>query len=247
MSDQEQQQEQQEPQDTTVTDTGQQDQGEQTPEVPTPPAEPAEADTGTNAPEAKEPDTQDDDPRIKKANAEAAKYRTKLRATEESVNDLQAKYDQLLEGLGRLSGHTPDEGEKVDPDEAIAAATKRAEQAEAEARTLRVSGDLRDKASDAGLNARILIPLLKGEGKLDDLDPQADDYATQVEAVVTHAKDAYPELRAQVVPRSSGNAPTPTDNGPSTLDKDDLLRMQQAGEFEEINKAFAEGRFKLNN
>lgn len=192
--------------------------------------------------QSQEGTTEQDDPRIKRANAEAANYRTKLREQEKIVADLQSKYDAMLQGLGKLSGHVPEEGEQVDPDEAIAAATKRAEQAEAKARALEVTSDLRDKASEAGLNSRLLVPLLKGEGKLDNLDPEADDYTSQVEAVIAEAQETYPELKAQVAPRSSGQAPTPTDNSDNKLSPDDLARLYAEGKWDEINKAVSEGR-----
>lgn len=201
---------------------------------------PTTPETGTNpTTEGQEPNPvgEVDDPRVKKANGEAARYRTQLREQEAAVAEMQAKYDALLAGLGKLSGHVPEEGQQVDPEDAIRAATERAENAETAARTLQVSTDLRDQADSAGLNPRLLIPLLKGEGKLSDLDPTSEDYATQVEALITEAKDAYPELRTQVVPRSSGNAPTPTE-GEKQITRDDLQKMSAA----EINQAVKAGK-----
>ena len=188
-------------------------------------------------------DTGDKDPRVSAANNEAAKTRLKLREQEKAFEELQGKYENILKGLGSLAGIPSEEGQEPDPDEALKAALAERDEARKEIRETRVNNALRDASAAEKLNARLLLPLLRGEGKLDALDPSADDFQAQVAAVISEAKDAYPELRSQAVPSSSGQtANPPAQSSAGKLSQEDLSRLAAEGKWAEINKAAAEGR-----
>lgn len=183
------------------------------------------------------------DPRVSAANREAAATRLKLREQEKAFEELQGKYENMLKGLGSLAGIEPEEGQEPDPDEALKAALAERDEARREIRETRVNEALRNAAAGEKINARLLLPLLRGEGKLDALDPSADDFQAQVAAVVTEAKTDYPELRSQAVPPSSGQtANPPAQTGDGKLSQEDLARLAAEGKWAEINKAAAEGR-----
>lgn len=187
--------------------------------------------------------TEDKDPRVTAANREAAATRLKLREQEKAFEELQGKYEDILKGLGSLAGIPSEEGQEPDPDEALKVALAERDEARKEIRETRVNNALRDAAAAEKLNTRLLLPLLRGEGKLDALDPSADDFQAQVAAVMAEAKETYPELRSQAVPPSSGQtANPPAQNGDGKLSQEELSRLAAEGKWAEINKAAAEGR-----
>lgn len=196
------------------------------------------------APQAPEeqstPTPQEDveDKRIKKLNEEAARYRTERNEARDQIADLNGKYDQLLKGLATLTGQEP---EQANPEDAIAAAIAERDAARQELRTMRVTSDVNTAINKAGVDPTLTLAVLKADGTLDQLDPTADDYASQVEAAVSAVAEANPRLRTQVVPKSSGQAPTPTDTGTRVVSRDDLAEMTSA----EINQLARDG--KLNH
>ena len=173
------------------------------------------------------PASQEDaeDKRIKKLNEEAARYRTERNEARDQIADLNGKYDQLIKGLATLTGQEP---EQANPEDAIAAAIAERDAARQELRTMRVTSDVNTAINKAGVDPTLTLAVLKADGTLDQLDPTADDYACQVEAAVSAVAEANPRLRTQVVPKSSGQAPTPTDSGAHRVSREELANMSPA-------------------
>ena len=194
------------------------------------------------APQAPEeqpaPASQEDageDKRIKKLNEEAARYRTERNEARDQIADLSGKYDQLIRGLATLTGQEP---EQASPEDAIAAAIAERDAARQELRTMRVTSDVNTAINQAGVDPTLTLAVLKADGTLDQLDPTADDYASQVEAAVSAVAEANPRLRTQVVPKSSGQAPTPTDSGAHRVSREELATMSPA----DVHRLAAEGK-----
>ena len=183
------------------------------------------------------PASQEDaeDKRIKKLNEEAARYRTERNEARDQIADLTGKYDQLLKGLATLTGQ---ESEQADPEDAIAAAIAERDAARQELRIMRVTSDVNTAINKAGVDPTLTLAVLKADGTLDQLDPTADDYASQVEAAVSAVAEANPRLRTQVVPKSSGQAPTPTDSGTHRVSREELANMAPA----DVHRLAAEGK-----
>ena len=164
-----------------------------------------------------------EDDRIKKLNAESARYRTERNEYKTQVQDLSAKYEQIIKGLSTLTGQES-EGE-TDPQKVIDAAIAERDQARAEVKTMKITGDLRAEFSKQNTDPALTLAVLKADGLLDTLDPTADDYPAQVAALVSDVVEKNPRLRTQVVPPSSGQSPTPSDNGQKRITVDDLEKM----------------------
>lgn len=176
-----------------------------------------------------------EDKRIKKLNEEAARYRTERNEARDQIADLNGKYDQLLKGLASLTGQEP---EQANPEDAIAAAIAERDAARQELRTMRVTSDVNTAINKAGVDPTLTLAVLKADGTLDQFDPTADDYASQVEAAVSAVAEANPRLRTQVVPKSSGQAPTPTDSGTHRVSREELANMSPA----DVHRLAAEGK-----
>lgn len=207
---------------TTTDATG--DEQQQAPAEATPQeATPDIAPTPDVAPQ--EDAAEEEGKRIKQLNAEAARYRTERNQVREENEQLAAKVDKLMKGIASLAGQEPEE---TDPEKALAAAVAERDAARQELRTMRVSSDLSSHIAKAGADPSLTLAVLKADGTLDQLDPTADDYASQVEAAVSAVVEAHPRLVTQVVPQTSGHAPTPTDNSTglgAQITRDDLDKM----------------------
>lgn len=209
----------------------------------TPPVEQSEGNPDTNPQgEANADNGQEPDPAIKKANREAANYRTQLREQEKKNAALESKLNDLLGGLGKLTGTS----KETSPEDALKQAQAEREEAQAKLREMEQEILLGRAGKEAGADMDLLLPFLRGTGALKELDPTAADYADQVSALVKATVDSNPKLKTTVVPSSSGNTQTPTSNsGLKDLNQEDLQRMFDNGQHAEINKAFSEGRFKF--
>lgn len=207
----------------------------------------------TDTPHAEEKDTsnetgektsqeQEIDPRVSAANREAASYRVKLREQEKQNAELAEKYQQLVNGLASLTGA---ETEQADPQEQLKAALAERDSANQRIREMTITQNVQMASEKHNADASLLIPFLKGSGKLDTLNPEDADYASQVETLVSDTVKAFPQVKkaAQAVPNSSGqpNNPNP-DRSDESLTREDLARLQAAGNWAAINQAAANGR-----
>jgi hypothetical protein len=133
---------------------------------------------------------------VKKLRDENAKYRTRLRddvkkARDEAAQEARDAFARdLLGGMGLLE----DENE-VDPTEAINLANSRAEEAAERLRNYEIKDALRSAAEKHGGDMSLLYPHLLGTDVLLDLNPDDDDFADQVSAVVESAIEKHPKLK----------------------------------------------------
>lgn len=181
--------------------------------------------------------TQEEDPRITKANKEAASYRRQLRDTEKDRDAKAAKLDDLLKRVAALTGQP----EEVPLEEQLAAAQARLEEAENANRTMRVESLVTAAARTKGADSNLLLAVLNQQGALAALDPAADDAATQVDALITAAVEQYPQLVAQEAPRRSGNPATPPESHRlltvedlETMTPEEIYEAQKAGKFNHL-------------
>ncbi|MBV7292368.1 hypothetical protein [Corynebacterium sp. TAE3-ERU16] len=195
-----------------------------------------------DSPDAREgAEDQDASPEISKLRQEAAKYRTRARERERELAQVKAQQDKILKGLASLTGGGAAEDES--PEDRLKALAAERDQLNARLREVQTTNLVSAAAAKAGADTDILTDYLKGSGKLSDLDPDADDFSSQVEELVSATVEAHPNLRTQVVARSSGQAKNPApEQDPKMLTAEDLDRMAKAGDWAGINKAVAEGR-----
>lgn len=130
-----------------------------------PPADPDPADDG-------------DDPRVKRANAQAAKYRTELRET-------QAKLDKQGETLAALAAVFNPDANNSDPDPA--ALTGQVEQLTTRTAQLEAELLVHTIAGDNGGNPVALLDSRSFANTLHGLDPSAEDYTEQVAKAISDA------------------------------------------------------------
>lgn len=221
----------------TPTEATPADQAEETP--PTPEVEEGEDPDAAKVAE----DDKFDRSYVEKLRRGEAAHRTRSKELEAELAETQERFSMFEREIKKLFGN--DEEEQT-PEQLIQAANERAEQAAKELRTLKTERAIQDAAKEHGADTKVLLPLLRGLGAFDALDPTADDCTSQVETLVAETVEKFPQVRTTKVPASSGNAPTPTPHESTKyLNEEDLLRMQEAGEYEAINKAFAAGRFKF--
>lgn len=188
---------------------------------------------------------------VEKIRKEAASHRTKAKEYEDAVAAAQAEKDDLINKIGKAFGFVKDdETEQADAGALVEQVTAERDTLQQELKSLRQENALSKALNSVTIDGQpvqvdptLTLAVVKGNGALNDLDPGSDDYASQVEQIVSETVKAHPQLRAQVAPRSSGTAPTPTDNTDGKkLTADDLTRLSQEGKWDEINKAAAEGR-----
>ena len=156
------------------------------------PAEPTPAET-PETPPVETPETpESDDPRVKRANAEAAKYRTSLRAQEQATADLQAKFDEQGQTLAKLAAvFNPDAG-NADPAEQVQTITAEADKLRSRVGELEAELLVHNLAGTEGVNASRLLDSRTFTNALHGLDPAADNYRDQVADAIKEAvsKDA---------------------------------------------------------
>ena len=167
----------------------------------TPPAPPADPATPPVVDPPADPDpTDDSDPRVKRANAQAAQYRVQLRAQETKVAELEGTLAKLAAALNPGATET-------DPAQQAATATAEAERVRTEAAQLKAELQVHNLAAEAGANAVKLLDSRRFTDKLHGLDPAADDYTDQVSAAIKDAvsKDATLSAAGQVPSRGGAS------------------------------------------
>lgn len=171
--------------------------------TPAPPADPAPAD-----PPPVDPADDENDPRVKRANAQAADYRTKLRAQEQATADLQAKLDEQASTLSKLAAvFNPEANPADDPAQALQTITAEAETLRTEATTLRAELAVHNLAADNGGNPNALLDSRSFLNALQKLDASADDYRDKVAAAIKAAVESNATLSATGPAPAKGGAP----------------------------------------
>lgn len=204
---------------------------------------PQQQDTGQDTPQEGDLDQLPDWARaqISKANDEAAKRRRELRDLQQAQQAQQTQQEQFREKMLAALGITPEGEQQTDPDALVKSVTEERDQTLQELNALREQVAVNNAATKAGVDPDVALRFLRGGNDLADLDPTADDYNARVAEKVTAVAEAYPGMRTQVVPKSSGDAPTPSNQGGPKITHDDLANMTA----EEIYAAQKAG--KLNH
>ena len=165
-----------------------------------PPADPAPAD-----PPTVDPAEDETDPRVKRANAQAANYRTQLREAEaaKAAAD-QAQTDLLARLTAALGGDAPTE---TDPAQQVQALTTQVETLSAELGTARTELAVHALAADNGGNANALLDSRSFLNTLQTLDASTDDYRDQVALAIKAAVESNANLSATGPGPARGGAP----------------------------------------
>lgn len=180
---------------------------------PVDPQAPAPADPPAD--QSSEPDTFDR-AAMEKARGQAARYRTERNDLATKVDELtaaeaqsKAQLDAVLKALGL------GEAEEVDPAKLLEQVTSEKATIEAERdaerqelRALRIDNAVQAACREANADTVLTSAVLTTSGKLDALDPTADDFMAQVAALVGEAVNGNPKLKAsQVEATASGPDP----------------------------------------
>lgn len=157
---------------------------------PTP--EPTNEPEPGNEPEPTNEPSGDEDARIKRANREAAKYRTERNEAQQQLEQVQqAQQEQAttLDALRKALGlDTGDGGD--DPAQQVTELTGRVDTLTNDNRNLRAELAVYDIAADNGANASALLDSRKFADKLHGLDPDSETFRDDVtDAIKTAVND----------------------------------------------------------
>ena len=172
--------------------------------------------------------------RISALNHESAKFRTQRNEAQAKLAEREEAYNDLVSKLAKLAGNGD---EDVSPEEALNQARQERDELAARLRSISVERDITTAANSVGLNTKLAVTLLKGEGKLAELNPESDNYNAQVAELVEGLKKDYPEAVTQAVSKSSGHPANSRGTDPK-ITREQLENMSA----EEIYKAQAEGK-----
>lgn len=166
--------------------------------------------TETPAGEAETPETPEggDDPRVTRANRQAAQYRTQLRETEGKVSELEQQLQANADTLSKLAAvFNPEAPAGDDPAEALQTITREAESLREENATLRAELTVHNLAADNGGNPNALLDSRSFLNTLQALDASADDYRDQVAKAIEDAVASNANLSATGPAPAKGGAP----------------------------------------
>lgn len=133
-------------------------------------------------------DDPDEDARVKRANKQAAKYRTDLRKTQDQLTAATTLLDRLKKAVG---GEDDD-----DPTAKVTAATEKVATLEAETAALQAELLVTKLAPKHKANAEALLDSQKFTKALAGLDPADDDYDDQVAEAIKDAVKKNAAYRA---------------------------------------------------
>jgi uncharacterized coiled-coil protein SlyX len=154
------------------------------------------------------------DPRVTRANRQAAQYRTDLRAAEGKVTDLETKLTEQGQTLAALAAVFNPDAANADPAEQLATITTEAEGLRSEVTNLRAELLVHNLAGDNGAHPVRLLDSRAFVNTLHGLDAAADDYAQQVADAIKAAVSNTPTLAADGPAPSRGGA-TGAGQGPA--------------------------------
>lgn len=172
--------------------------------------------------------------KISKLNHENAKYRNERNAAREQLNDLVSK-------LAKISGNDTDDD--VSPEQALEKMRQERDSYATQLRALNIERDVTSIAQEKHTRTKLLLTLLKGEGKLAELNPESEDYRSQVERLIDDAVQEFPELKTQAVSQRSGQpansqgvTPKITAEQLEHMSAKEIYAAQKAGKLNHILK-----------
>lgn len=189
------------------------------------------------------------DPRIQRANREAAARRVELNQQREANQRLTEENQQLAEKLESITRSiaalTGQASEETPVEEQLAEVQKQRDAALARINAMSIETAFTTAAAAHKVDPATLLVLAKGEGKLEGLDAQAETFTTQVETIAAELADKYAHLQAPTRPQTSGQvAPTVNEAG-GKLTREQIAQLYAAGDYKAINAAAVEGRIAL--
>lgn len=155
------------------------------------------------------------------------------------------KAEEQAETIRKIAQALGFEPSDDDPEAQIKQAKHMAEQSaqerdklQAELNRMREDAALRRLAEEHGAEPKLLAAFLRDSG---DLPKWGDDaWDSKAAELVTSTLKAFPQIRAGGVPRTSGNAPSPTQNNDHVITAEELAEMTS----DQIYKAAAQGKLK---
>lgn len=163
--------------------------------------------------------------KLRKENAATREKATK--AAEEAAEKART---ELTQTLGKALGLIKDD-ETADPEKIVQQAQAEREQAIAEAKSTKVELAVLRNADKHDANTDELLDSRDFAKKLKDLDPDADDFASQVDDLIKSAVEANPSRfkRVQVAAAAGGSTHSGEGNSADSGDKsiDDIRKERQ--------------------
>ncbi|MHA6554698.1 hypothetical protein ACX3U9_01860 [Corynebacterium pyruviciproducens] len=172
--------------------------------------------------------------KISKLNHENARYRSERNAAREQL-------DALVSKLAKISGNDTDD--EVSPEQALEKMRQERDSYATQLRALNIERDVTNVAREKHMRTKLLLTLLKGEGKLAELNPESEDYRSQVERLIDDAVQEFPELKTQAVSQRSGQpansqgvTPKITAEQLEHMSAKEIYAAQKAGKLNHILK-----------
>lgn len=168
--------------------------------------------------------------KLAKANAEAAKYRTRAKDAETAkTSELDALKQQLGKALGLVDDDTQD------PDQLIQAATAERDSMAQKLQEYQQKDAISSAASGKTSDVALLTALLQSDKAFAELDTSADDYSAQVADLVEAKITAHPALKAQAAASGVDTSTTNTGSNKQITEAD--LANMSSQEIYDANKA----------
>lgn len=168
--------------------------------------------------------------KLAKANAEAAKYRTRAKDAETAkTSELDALKQQLGKALGLVDDDTQD------PDQLIQAATAERDSMAQKLQAYKQKDAISSAASGKTSDVSLLTALLQSDKAFAELDTSADDYSAQVADLVEAKITAHPALKAQAAASGVDTSTTNTGSNKQITEAD--LANMSSQEIYDANKA----------
>lgn len=168
--------------------------------------------------------------KLAKANAEAAKYRTRAKDAETAkTSELDALKQQLGKALGLVDDDTQD------PDQLIQAATAERDSMAQKLQEYQQKDAITSAASGKTSDVSLLTALLQSDKAFAELDTSADDYSAQVADLVEAKITAHPALKAQAAASGVDTSTTNTGSNKQITEAD--LANMSSQEIYDANKA----------
>lgn len=150
---------------------------------------------------------QSEDARLQRANRQASRYRTELRESQTQLSELQAQHEQTTAVLNALrQALVPDAGDgDGDPAVQVTELTGRIESLTTENASLRAELLVHSIAGEHGGNPVALLDSREFVAALQGLDPEGEDYRTEVAEAIKAAVSKNAAYRAGQGSSSGGS------------------------------------------
>lgn len=195
-----------------------------------------------------QPETTTNSGEVDELRKQLARYEAENRKLKNENGDRRVKAkeaEQQAETIRKIAQALGFEPSDEDPEAQIKQAKHMAEQSaqerdklQAELNRMREDAALRRLAEEHGAEPKLLAAFLRDSG---DLPQWGDDaWDSKAAELVASTLKAFPQIRAGGVPRTSGNAPSPTQNNEHVITAEELAEMTS----DQIYQAASQGKLK---